>query len=109
MTATLNVKLTTPLTTHGGPVSMITLKEPKARSFFEHGEPFKAKVHTDNDTGKDRIDFEYNHKILGKFLSDMSGLDDMVLGSVTASDYFALRNAATSLICGTAGTDPIEA
>ena len=108
MTSTSTVKLSSPLTTHSGPVTTITLKEPKARSFFEHGEPFKAKVQTD-DAGKDSIEFEYSHKVLAKFLSDMSGLDDMVLGNVVAGDYYALRNAATHLILGGAGTDFIAA
>ena len=105
--ADITVSLTTPITTHSGPTSTITLKEPKARSFFEHGEPFKMRVLSEGD--KDRVEFEYNHKILAKFLSDMSGIDDITLGSVSASDYFLLRNAATNLIIGIAGSDPTEA
>ena len=99
---TTTVTLTTPLHMHDGEKTTITLKEPKARSFFEHGEPFKMRVISEGD--RDRVEFDYNHKILGKFLSDMTGIDDITLGSVTASDYFLLRNAATNLIIGIAGS-----
>ena len=105
--ADTTVTLTTPIKTHDGEKSTITLREPKARSFFEHGEPFKMRVISEGD--KDRVEFEYNHKILAKFLTDMSGIDDLTLGSVSASDYFLLRNAATNLIIGIAGSNPTEA
>ena len=101
------VTLTTPIKTHDGEVTTLKLREPKARSFFEHGEPFKMRVISEGD--KDRVEFDYNHKILAKFLSDMTGIDDITLGSVTASDYFLLRNAATNLIIGIAGSDPTAA
>lgn len=103
---TVTVTLKSPLLTHSGEATTITLKEPKARSFFEHGEPFKMRVI--NEGQSDRVEFDYNHKVLGKFLQDMSGLDDMILGKVSASDYL-LRNAATNLIIGVAGSDPTEA
>ena len=101
------VTLKHPIKTHDGEKSTITLKEPKARSFFEHGEPFKMRVINDGD--ESRVEFDYNHKVLSKFLMDMSGIDDVILGGISASDYFSLRNAATNLIIGVAGSDPIEA
>ena len=105
--STSTVTLSTPIKTHNGDVSTIVLKEPKARSFFEHGEPFKMRVI--NEGERDRVEFDYNHKILAKFLTDMCGIDDMLLGGMSASDYFLVRNAATNLIVGVAGTDPIQA
>lgn len=104
---TKTITLKTPLLTHSGEATTITLKEPKARSFFEHGEPFKMRIISEGET--DRVEFDYNHKVLGKFLMDMSGHDDMILGKVSASDYFLLRNAATNLIIGVAGSDPTQA
>ena len=105
--STTTVTLSTPLKTHDGEKSTITLKEPLARSFFEHGEPFKMRVVNEGDDS--RVEFDYNHKIFAKFLTDMCGIDDMLLGGMKASDYFLVRNAATNLIVGIAGTDPIPA
>ena len=103
----ITVTLTTPINTHDGEKTSITLKEPKARSFFSHGEPFKMRVLSEGD--KDRIEIDYNHSVFAKFLSDMSGLDEGLLGNITASDYFTLRNAATNLIIGVAGSSPTPA
>ena len=101
------VTLTSPITTHDGEKTTITLKEPKARSFFSHGEPFKMRVLTDGD--KDRIEIDYSHNVFAKFLTDMTGLDEGVLGNISASDYFTLRNAATNLIIGVGGSSPTQA
>jgi hypothetical protein len=107
MAKSIDVTLNTPILTHSGETSTITLKEPTARSFFEHGEPFKMRVISEGDN--DRVEFDYNHKILALFLQGMSGIDMTVLGNVTASDYFSLRNAATNLIIGVAGSTPTPA
>lgn len=105
MTDTQIVKLSRPIKTHSGEVSEITLKEPTARSFFTHGEPFKVKVLTD-DKGESLIDFEFFNSIIVKFLADMSGLDDIVLSGLRAVDYVSLRARAAHMIIGVAGTNP---
>jgi hypothetical protein len=107
MVASITVTLKTPINTHAGETTSIVLNEPKAKSFFENGEPFKMRVIAEGDT--DRVEFDYNHKILGLFLQDMSGIDTVLLGTVAASDYFLLRNAATNLIIGIAGSSPSPA
>jgi hypothetical protein len=107
MTDSITVTLKTSIKTHAGDTSTLTLKEPKARSFFEHGEPFKTRVITEGET--DRVEFDYAHKVLALFLQDMTGIDTAILGSIVASDYFALRNAATNLILGVAGSNPTPA
>jgi hypothetical protein len=104
MNNSITVTLASAIKTHEGEVSSILLKEPKARSFFDHGEPFKVRVIADGE--KDRVEFDYDHKVLAKFLRDMTGIDELVLGTVAASDYFSLRNAATNLIMGGAGSTP---
>ena len=101
---TETVTLSQPLKTHGGDVTSITLKEPTAKSFFDHGEPFKARVISD-DAG-DRIDFEFFNSVFKKFLSDMTGLDDLVLSALRAADFLALRSRAAQMIIGMAGTNP---
>ncbi|MBO0123959.1 phage tail assembly protein, partial [Streptococcus pneumoniae] len=92
------VTLSKPLKTHGGEVTTITLKEPTARSFFDHGEPFKVRVISD-DSG-DRIDFDFNNAVCKKFLADMSGIDDLLLATLRASDFIALRSRAAQMIMG---------
>ena len=108
MTKKISVSLDSPINTHDGEKSVIILKEPKAKLFFDHGEPFKSKV-TTNEKGETNIEFDFNNQIMGKFLSSMSGIDDIVLSSLTASDYLALRVKATYFIMGMIGADPIVA
>ena len=103
---TETVTLSKPLKTHGGEVTSLTLKEPQARSFFEHGEPFKVRVISD-ESG-DRIDFDFNNAVCKKFLSDMTGVDDIILGTLRASDFMTLRSRAAQMIIGVAGTNPSE-
>jgi hypothetical protein len=102
---TETVKLSRPLKTHGGEVSEITLKEPLARSFFNHGEPFKVKVLTD-DKGESLVDFDFFNNVIAKFLVDMTGLDDLVLSSLRAVDYMSVRTRAAHMIIGVAGNSP---
>ena len=103
---TETVTLSRPIKTHDGEVSEIKLKEPTARSFFSHGEPFKVKVLTD-DKGESCVDFDFNNAVLSKFLADMTGLDDLILSKLRAVDYVQLRARAAHMIIGVAGTDPI--
>lgn len=103
---TETVTLSRPIKTHSGEVSEIKLKEPTARSFFSHGEPFKVKVLTD-DNGS-TVDFEFFNSVFAKFLTDMSGLDDIVLGGLRAVDYVNLRSRAAHMIIGVAGVNPTE-
>jgi hypothetical protein len=104
---TQTVKISRPIKAHGGDVNEITLKEPTARSFFTHGEPFKVKVLTD-DKGESLVDFDLNNAVFAKFLSDMTGLDDIVLSGLRAVDYVGLRARAAHMIIGVAGTNFTE-
>jgi hypothetical protein len=104
---TETITLSKPLKTHDGEVTSLKLKEPEARSFFEHGEPFKVRVISDEVNG-DRIDFDFNNGVFKKFLTDMTGVDDILLGKLRASDFMALRTRAAHMIIGVAGTNPTE-
>jgi hypothetical protein len=104
MTTTETVTLSQPLKTHGGEVTTITLKEPTAKSFFDHGEPLKTRVVSD-DAG-DRFEFDFFNSVLKKFLTDMTGLDDLVLSGLAAADYLNLRWRAGLMITGMAGKNP---
>jgi hypothetical protein len=103
--STGTIPLSKPLKTHDGEVTSLALKEPEARSFFEHGEPFKVRVISDELNG-DRIDFEFYNSVFKKFLTDMTGVDDILLGKLRAADYMALRTRAAHMIVGIAGVNP---
>jgi hypothetical protein len=105
---TQTVTLSRPIKAHGGEINEITLKELTASSFFRHGEAFKVKVTIDDATGLSIADFEFNNAVMAKFLSDMSGLDDIVLSSLRAADYMIVRQRAAYMICGAAGQNPSE-
>jgi len=100
----IKVPLSKPLLTHKGNVNELELNEPSAGSFFDHGEPFKMKV-----TGKTLDDLEYNNKAMLGFLADMSGIDQLLLKSLTGGDYILARNSAVLLIMGVVGENPTEA
>ena len=102
---TETVTLSKPLKTHDGEVTSLKLKEPEARSFFIHGEPFKVRVISDAVNG-DRIDFDFNNAVFKNFLTDMTGVDDILLGKLRASDFMTLRSRAAQMIIGVAGTNP---
>ncbi len=98
------VTLSKPLKTHNGETTSITLKEPTARLFFEYGEPFKIKPDSDGN-----LETTYNNAVFSKFLASMTGIDDILLGSLTTADYVKLRYIATSLIMSGAGENPSSA
>jgi hypothetical protein len=102
---TETVTLTRPIKTHKGEISEITLSEPTARSFFNHGEPFKVKVLSD-EKGESLVDFVFFNDVVAKFLVDLTGLDEIVLSSLRAVDYMNLRTKAAHMIIGAAGSNP---
>lgn len=99
--------LSRPLKTHGGDITEITLKEPTAKSYFDHGEPYKARVISD-DAG-DRFDIDFFNNVFKKFLSDMTGLDEIILSGMHAADYTRLRVLVTTMLAKEAGSNPTEA
>ena len=100
-------KLSKPIQTHGGEVSELTLREPTARSFMNHGEPFKVRIITNADDSQ-HVEFDFDNKIMSKFLADMieEKVDDLLLGGLRTSDYLSLRMRGAEIIIGTAGTSP---
>jgi hypothetical protein len=103
MSKTVTVQLSQEIQTHKGPKSEIELKEPLARSFRVHGEAVKV-VPYDGD----KMIFEYRDGAMLGYLTDMTGLDAVILDSLTANDYIKLRTAATNLIFGIVGEHPTQ-
>jgi hypothetical protein len=104
---TETVKLSRPLKTHDGDKTVLTLREPTAKLFFDYGEAFKVKV-TIGDDGKQHIDFTFNDSIMKKYLSSMTGVDDLVLSDLRAADYVELRGRAAWMVVGVSGSNPSE-
>jgi hypothetical protein len=102
------VKLSKPIKTHDGELTELTLKAPTARSFINHGEPFKVRFVTEGDDAQ-RMELDFNNAIIAKFLADMAveKIDDLIVGSLTATDFLLLRMSAANIILGVAGTDPL--
>ena len=65
------VTLSKALVTHKGEMKELTLKEPSARCFVQHGEPFTIRF----VDGKLEIDYSKSNDSMMKFLADMSGVD----------------------------------
>jgi hypothetical protein len=104
---TTKVKLSTSIYTHDGELSELTLKAPTARSFINHGEPFKVRFVTEPDESQ-RMEIDFDNKIMAKFLADMTveKMDDLIIGSLGATDFMLLRMSAANIILGVAGSDP---
>ncbi|OYX79421.1 MAG: hypothetical protein B7Y77_01880 [Bradyrhizobium sp. 35-63-5] len=102
-------KLSKALQTHSGEVSELTLKEPTARLFVAHGEPFKIRVITNADESQN-VEYDFDNAKMVKFLAGMvePKVDDLIIGGLRASDYLSLRMRAAEVIIGITGTDPTQ-
>jgi len=96
----MKVTLSTPITTHKGLQSEIELKEPTCESFLKHAEPFKLSFDKD-----DKPVYDFNSKSCAGFISDMSGIDELLLKRISARDFIALRFAMVNVIFAGAGSE----
>ena len=96
----ITVPLSKPIITHAGETTEIVLNEPTAGTFIKHGEPFN--VRSRNGV----VEFDFDNAVVSKFLSEMSGIDPILLSAVRAKDFFALRQALVSLVAGVTGDAP---
>ena len=97
-----SIKLSKRIETHKGPVSELEIGEVTARSFVQHGQPFKIRT----KDGEFEIDFE--DKATMGFLADATGHDALVLSALTAPDYMKARVALAHSILGIAGESPTK-
>jgi|APCry1669193181_1035450.scaffolds.fasta_scaffold247236_2 hypothetical protein len=96
-------KLSTPLKTHSGEISEIVLKEPTAKAFLEHGEPFTMKPQYNGEGAHEGSLFVFdNNKAMMGFLSEMTvpRIDDIILSGMSASDFRIIRYVAANIIFG---------
>jgi hypothetical protein len=101
MSNTETFSLSRPLKTHDGDINALTLQEPTAGAFIDHGEPFKLVPRKGEDGEQDGFTFVYdNNKAFAHFLVDMIAekVDAIILRGLSASDFHRLRDLATSII-----------
>ena len=91
-------KLSQPLKTHNGDVTELTIKTPRGRAFVEYGEPFQLKPRLNEEGEATGVEFVFNNKSMIRFMSDMTGIDDLLLGDIPAPDFFRLRSTAANMI-----------
>ncbi len=88
--------LTEPLQTHAGPVTDLVFKVPKAGFIMRHGLPWSRTV-VKSDSGDVSLRVDFNHALMGKFMSEMTGYDEGVLGTMSGRDVFACWNIVMQL------------
>jgi hypothetical protein len=106
-TITQTFALSSPLKTHDGEVTEIKLKEPRAGTLVKYNDPFKVKPIKGEDGETEHFEFEFFNKPMMQFLTDMTGLDEIILSTMRASDFMRLRVvAANTILMGISDKNP---
>lgn len=94
-----SVRLTRPIDTHQGRISVLTIRPPKAADFMEIGTmPFRQRI----SEGGTQVDIDF--KLAGVWLSRLTGHDQSILGTLESRDFIqAVANLMT--IIGDVGDD----
>ena len=79
--------------------SQIVPRYPKARTFIRVGVPFTNVVERTED-GATRTSLNFDAKRMMNFVSDMSGVDDIVLGNMEGEDVMPLFYTLTAMLSG---------
>ena len=98
----MEFKLSRPIKTHkgGDTTDTLTLKEPTARTFVTHGNPFQIKQ-TDG-----AAEYIFDNKASMGFLASMTGHNDIELSAIAAKDFYPLRYAMAHVILVGLGENP---
>lgn len=98
MSDPITFTLSTPLTTHSGPIKELNLKYPTARAFMRYGVPYASVIERGEDSVKE--EFRFHAKQMFQFVSDMTGIDDLTLGNVAAQDVMPLFYTVLGMLNG---------
>lgn len=90
--------LVSPITTHAGQVTKITLKRPKARAYITYGEPFTFERKFDADGTTTGLISHQNTKAFQGFMAEMTGLDPIDLEDLDAFDFRSICGLIQALI-----------
>jgi hypothetical protein len=91
------LNLSKPLITHKGEVTQLEFKEPTAGAYVNYGDPFKIPA-----SGLP-ADITYNDKAVIGFLSEMTGIDQIILRGLPAGDYMTARIKMVDVIIKSVG------
>lgn len=94
------VKLSQPLKTHDGTVTELKLKPPMARLIVKYGDPFTIRPVKNAKGETESHEYVFDNDSMMKFASDMTGVDDIILGGISVPDFLKLRGAITNVILG---------
>ena len=92
------VKLSEPLETFDGPVTELTLKEPKAGLILKYGQPYRTIIEQSETSDGQRFEIQYVPQKMLMYIEAMSGIDATTLEDLPASDMNALFTAVLSML-----------
>ena len=106
-TITQTVTLSSPIKTHDGEITELKLKEPRAGTLVKYNDPFKVTPVKGEDGEIERFEYVFFNKPMMQFLTDMSGLDEIVLSTMSAADFIRVRfDAANIVLSGISHKNP---
>lgn len=85
------LKLVNPLVTHAGSITELKIATPSAKTIIQTGVPFEWRQ-DENDNAY----VVYNDRLCMKYLSAMTGRDELELEDIIAGDWIAARNKVFS-------------
>ena len=93
-------KLSQPIATHDGLVSELKFKCPPAKALMKHGDPLRT---YSKGVGADKIEYnEYNWAAVFHIASMATGVDEVLLQGIAATDINRLANAVIQVLYPTA-------
>jgi hypothetical protein len=78
-----------PIMSHQGSISALQLNYPTARCYINYGMPY-ATVRQGSDPENQRVEFNFNPKVMFRFIADMSGIDELSLEDIDGRDVMPL-------------------
>lgn len=95
---TQTFKLSAPIKAHSGEITELKLKEPRAGVLVKYNDPFEVKAIRGEDGETEGFEFKFSNKPMMQFLSEMTGLDDIVLSGMSVSDFMRVRVVAANIV-----------
>lgn len=88
--------LSKPLTGHRGDVRDLVFKDPGAAFIMRHGLPWR-RIMERTESGDTRIEVKFDHVLMSRYMAEMTGLDEGLLGTMSGRDVFACWNIVMTL------------
>lgn len=91
---TVTVPLSKPLKSHDGEITKLTLRDMTASDIVQSRIPPFKLVESSDETEKHA---EYRYDIIMQLASRLSGVDDIILGGMSAKDFHAVSKAVVMI------------